>query len=153
MFEQPDPLVTLEDLIGRMTRFRRVVTARKLAWWVLAIGTLAAHWVWAVRSGQVANLQRGGAALTMFAFFMLFFTRGLPPLAESVIEAARQAASTPADRNAKGQFDRIGAIRRTQALADIQNLHIALIGTLGTLVWGYGDLLACLPLGLRGCPG
>jgi len=158
--------------IERLARIRRTVASKKRRWWGFAAVAPSAHVWWAFASGHVVHLQRGGAMLTIFAFFMLFFTKGLPEQVRDTIDAALadlptkpavdpagvsdalpDAVVTRRDRLAQ-QLDGLRReLLRTQVLADMQNLHIAMIGALGTTVWGYADLLACVPcLGLRGCP-
>jgi hypothetical protein len=169
----PDkPEADFTRAIRQMRNFRKTVAGRKRFWWIFAILMLAAHAVWAYRSGQIVHFQRGGALLTVFAFVLLFFTRGLPELGGQAIAAISNLAAGTAtadpelritgntilDTQVATLASRIKTLRndilRTQILAEAQNVQIALIGGLGTLIWGYGDLLACLPfLHLNGCPG
>jgi hypothetical protein len=166
------PEAKFTQAIRQMRNFRRTVAGRKRLWWIFAILMLIAHAVWAYWCGHIVHFQRGGALLTVFAFVLLFFTRGLPELGGQAIAAisdlAAETATADPELSATGNtvFDaqittlasRIRKLRsdilRTQILAEAQNMQIALIGGLGTLIWGYGDLLACLPfLHLKGCPG
>lgn len=106
--------------------------------------------VYAVGWGTACDGGRGGAVAVAIAFAALFTGRPLP---QAYIEARDDSGkpkfdTLPAD-------DRIGRLRSALAvLLDRQrqeSFYLALASVSGTLIWGFGDMIAG-QLGAAPCP-
>lgn len=102
---------------------------------LLSIGGVAYAALW----GSAADGGRGGALAVALTFFMLFAGRGT---AAAALDAELPAAAT-AQETLEQELARVRA--SLSALIDWsaqEKCHLTISSVFGTLVWGFGDLLA-----------
>jgi hypothetical protein len=128
---------------------------------LLAVAICAGWWSGAVLLGRPVDAGRGGALAVALAFLTLFMHRSQgdriftiladegPRLLASLDpdgEDKEKSAAAQLEKVERGLADLFGAIKATRRYESRQasriNVHLSAASVVGTLVWGFGDVVA-----------